>query len=410
MKTLTAILGLAVAAGAASLSVTPAQAEPVTLTWQMWASTDAEVAAWKHVAEMVTAKHPDIKVELRTAPWRDYWTKLPTFVASNQLADIVSIQSLRLPNFTTIFEPLAEYASKSGLDLGQFDRSIIEGMSADGQLYALPYDFGPFMLFYNQDLFEKYQVPLPKPGWTQAEFLAAAKALTRDGNYGFGATSVDYWLPFVLSDGANYLTADGELNFTDPALQQVFQSWVELVTKDKVAPVIAASGQPSNEIIGGRFASGNVAMYFDGPWSLINKRKSVTFHIGLAPVPAGKSGSVTLTAGSGFGIAKTSQHKQEAWEAIQILTGPEAEQYLASEGRAFAARTEQQKYWYDVAASGVAGAREAISFALQNAKPYRTTANWNTVAELLEQYVPLAFGGSQTGPQVLDTVQSLASE
>ena len=58
----------------------------------------------------------------------------------------------------------------------------------------------------------------------------------------------------------------------------------------------------------------------------------------------------------------------------------------------------------------MSGAREAISYALQNARPYRTTANWNTVSELLEQYVPLAFGGSQTGPQVLDTVQSLASE
>ncbi|MGK9232008.1 sugar ABC transporter substrate-binding protein [Inquilinus limosus] len=405
MKTLTTILTVA---AAALLSAAPARAEPVTLTWQMWAGTDAEIEAWKHVAGLINKQYPDIKVELQTSPWRDYWTKLPTLAASNTLPDIVSIQSLRLSNFTTLFEPLDDYV-KEGFDLGQFDRSILDGLSYGGHLYALPYDFGPLVVYYNRDLFAKYKVEPPKAGWTRDDFLAAAKALTQDGNYGFAVTASD-WLEFALSDGAKYLTEEGGLNFADPELQAAFQSYVDLVTKEKVAPVIAASGQPSGDIARGRFLAGTVAMYVTGPWEMINIRKSSNFPVGLAPLPAGKAGSITFSAGSGFGINKAGPHKDLAWKAIQVLTGPEAEQYLASQGRAFPARTAQQGYWYDVAAQGVANARETIDFALKNAQPYRTTANWNTVYELLEQYAPLAYSGSQTGAEVLDTVQGLAAE
>ncbi len=406
MKTLTTIL--TVAAAAASLSAVPARAEPVTLTWQMWAGTDAEIEAWKHVAGLVNAQYPDIKVELQTAPWRDYWTKLPTLAASNTLPDIVSIQSLRLSNFTTLFEPLDEYV-KQGFDLGQFDKSILEGLSYDGHLYALPYDFGPWIVYYNRDLFAKYKVEPPRVGWTRDDFLAAARALTQDGNFGFAVTATD-WMEFALSDGAKHLTEAGELNFGDEALQAAFQSYVDLVTKEKVAPVIAASGQMSGDIARGRFLAGNVAMYVTGPWEVINIRKSSSFPVGIAPLPAGKAGSVTFTAGSGFGINKTGPHKDLAWKAIQALTGPEAEQYLASQGRAFPARIAQQGQWYDVAAQGVTGARETIEAALKTAQPYRTTPNWNTVSELLEQYAPLAFSGSQSGAEVLSTVQNLAAE
>ena len=51
-------------------------------------------------------------------------------------------------------------------------------------------------------------VRFERQGWTYAAFLHTAKALTRNGKYGFGAWPYpDSWLPFALSDGARYLTA-----------------------------------------------------------------------------------------------------------------------------------------------------------------------------------------------------------
>jgi multiple sugar transport system substrate-binding protein len=355
---------------------------------------------------MVTAKYPDIKIELQTTAFGDYWTKLPVLAASNQLPDIVSMQSLRMKNFYSILEPLDERIKADKFDIDAFEPSIIANMQEDGATYALPYDNGPWVVYYNQDMFEAAGVPLPKPGWTQAEFLATAKALTKDGKYGFGIAPLN-WFPIALGDGADYLNADGELDLTNEAFVKATQWYLDLVTKEKVAAPVPASAAP-DAITLGAFDSGAAAMYIDGPWMVIGK--DVKFKFGLATQPAGSAGGKSMTAGSGFGVAASSQHKDEAWKAIQVLTSPEALEYLGKEGRALPARKAQQELWYNSAAKNVTGARETLSYEFEHAVPYRITENWNQVENLFNQYMPLAFGGSQDAKQVLEQIQTLSAQ
>ena len=387
-----------------------AAAEQVHLTWFMWSGTEPEVVAWKHVAELVTQKYPDITVEFQTTSFPDYWTKLPTLAVANKLPDIVSLQSLRSPGFADLMVSLDERIKADNFDIDAFDPSIVKGLSRNGKQFALPYDFGPWVIYYNRDMFEKAGVPLPQPGWTEADFMRDAKALTKEGTFGFAVSEPDAFMVFARSKGAHYLDAKGQLDLNNAGMKNAFAQYVALVSKDKVAPLLPASGVQSSSVANGRFTSGNAAMYVDGPWQVLNIRKKVNFTVGMAPVPVREAGSITLSAGSGFGISTTSAHKDDAWKAIQVMTGPEAEQYLAEAGRAFAARKDFQKYWYDVAAAGVVGAREALPAALKSAEPYVTTPNWAVVASLFEQYAPLAFGGTEEPGKVLDTIQSLANQ
>lgn len=387
-----------------------AQAEQVKLTWFMWSGSDAEVTAWKHIAAMVTEKYPDISVEFQTTSFPDYWTKLPALAASGKLPDIVSLQSLRAPGFASLMEPLDDRIKADKFDIGSFEPSILKGLSRNGHQFALPYDFGPLILYYNKEMFDKAGLAPPHPGWTAAEFMTDAKALTKDGNYGFVVSQPDAFIAFARSMGANYLDAKGELDLTNAGMKQAFAAYAALVSTDKVAPLLPASGTQSSTMANGRFTSGNVGMYVDGPWQLINVRKKAGFTVGLAPIPVRQAGSITITAGSGFGIATTSKHKDEAWKAIQVMTGPAAEQYLAEQGRAFPARKAFQRYWYDAAAQGVIGARETLPAALEHAAPYVTTPNWSSVSALFEQYAPLAFAGSEPAGKVLETIQTLATQ
>lgn len=413
LRTIARAAGVTIFAAAVmgAAAVSAAMAEPVTLKWFMWAGSDAEKESWQHVADMVTAKYPDIKIQLDTAAWPDYWTKLPTLAAANQLPDIVSLQSLRAPGFASLMLPLDDMIKRDKFDIDSFDKSIVDGLSQDGHVFALPYDFGPLLVFYNADEFAKAKLPAPTAGWTIDDFIKDAKALTSGTQYGYSVGGVDQVVTWAASAGATYLNGD-QLDLTNKKFVDAFQSYVDLVAKDKVAPVLPASGSMQmGDVSRGRFASGDVAMIIDGPWQLINLKKSVKFKIGLAPVPAGAAGSVTVSAGSGFGVSTTSQHPEEAWKAVQVLTGPDAEQYLASQGRAFAARVAFQKYWYDVAADGVENGKAGLDAAQKGALPYKTTANWNTVNNLFEQYQPLAMSGTQTGAQVLDTInQQLSSQ
>jgi ABC-type glycerol-3-phosphate transport system substrate-binding protein len=410
MNRVLAALRASLAVGAFILGAHAARAEPVKLTWFMWSGTEAEVTAWKHVASLVTEKYPDITVEFQTTAFLDYWTKLPALAASNALPDIVSLQSLRAPGFAELMTPLDERIKADNFDVGAFDASIMKGLSRNGRQFALPYDFGPLVLYYDHDMFVKEGVPLPQPGWTEADFMKAATALTKEGRFGFSLSVPDSFVVFARSKGAKYLDDKGALDLTNPSLKAAFGQYAKLVSEAKVAPLLPPSGGLSSAVSNGRFSSGNVAMYVDGPWQLINLKRKSSFTIGMAPVPAREAGSLTVSAGSGFGIAATSKNKDAAWKAIQVMTGPEAEKYLAEAGRAFPARKDFQKYWYDVAAEGVVGAREAIPAALLTAEPYVTTPNWASVASLFEQYAPLAFGASETPDKVLDTIQKLASQ
>ncbi|MBX5181777.1 sugar ABC transporter substrate-binding protein [Rhizobium sp. NZLR5] len=406
MKVLKKTLLLAAIGG--SLLATTASAEQVNLTWQMWTGSDADTKGWQHLADMVTTKYPDIKVTLTTTGWVDYWTRLPVLAASGQLADIVSMQSLRMPNFVSLLEPLNERIAADKFDVGAFTPSIIGGMSVDKQLYGLPYDVGPWVIYYNQDALEAAGVPLPKPGWTLAEFTDAAKKLTKDGKYGFGITPTNYSV-LAAAWGDKYVNDAGELDLTNPSAVAAADRVIGFAAKDKVAPLVPSSAD-AGTVIQGRFYSGNVAMYIDGPWSIIGMKDKVKFKIGSTSLPRGDGELTAVTAGSGFGIATTSKNKDAAWKAIQVLTSPEALQYLAEQGRALPARTASQPSWYKVAAKEITNGGEAIDYSLAHSVPYVITNNWAAVENLFNQYFPPAFGGSADAKQTMESIQSLAQQ
>ena len=387
-----------------ALATTGALAQTV-LTWQMWAGGEEDVANWQQIADMVNEAHPDIKVELQTAPWGDYWTKLAVQAASNQMTDIFSLQSLRTPNFHQLMVPLNDYIERDNFPIEEFVPSIIEGMSWEGQLYGLPFDLGPLLFFYNKDRFDAAGIT-PDVSWTMDDFKAAARALTTDGKFGVGVTPgmFGHW---VSARGASYLAEDGSYDFTSPEVVAALEDLVGLVAVEKVAPPVASAS--ADEVNAGRFDSGDVAMQIDGPWSLISKNAAVQFTLGALPIPAAENG-LTMNSGAGFGIWSGSQHKEEAWKAIQVITSPEALALLAKSGRALPARAAEQVYWYDFAAKDVHGAQESLMYAMENSQPFLTGSNWNIVEGLLNQYLPLAFSGAETAEETLATIQDLIEQ
>lgn len=393
-----AAIGLAFAAPAIAL----AQDDAVTLRWAMSADSQAEIAVWTHLAQMVTDEHPNITITFESTAFRDYYNKLATQAATDDLACIVGLQAQRVPDYGQLFIDLSSYFDSADFDISAYESSIVEGLQQDGKQLAVPYDLGPYVLYYNKTMFDEAGVDLPKPGWSVDEFMAAAKALTGDGHYGFVADGTpDMWLPYVLSIGGDYI-ADGRADLTNDKVVQGFTWVTDLASKVGVAPHIPATG--ASNYPADQFRSGNAAMYVDGPWQLINTKNSVDFEVGLATTPAFDGQSVTTMSGTGFGVTTTCDHPEQAFQAISVIVGEDAQQYIAEAGRGFPAREASQDFWYDVA--GVDGAREAIDAALETVNVYRTTPGWNRIAALLQQYGVEAFNGDKPAEQVLQEVQA----
>lgn len=399
--TITAISAAALTLSGCTGSSDSGDGGPVTLRWSMSADSQAEVDVWNELADMVTEKYPEITVDFESTPYGSYYDKLNSQGAANDLACIAGLQAQRVSDVGNLFVDLAPlYGEDEDFALEDYEPSIAEGLTSDGKQLAVPYDFGPFVMFYNRTAFAEAGLDEPQPGWTYDEFLADAKALTGDGKFGFVADgSIDTWLPWVLSTGGDF-KKDGAADVANTGMVKGFTAVTDLVTKEKVAPQVPASG--ASGFAADQWRSGNAAMYIDGPWQIINAKANVDFDLGITTFPAIDGQSITTMSGTGFGVTATCEHPEEAWKAISVIVGAEAQQYIAESGRGLPALKSAQPFYYDTA--GVDGAQEAIDTALETVNVYATPPRWSQVSKLMQQYGVEAFNGSKSPADVLDQV------
>ena len=86
------------------------------------------------------------------------------------------------------------------------------------------------------------------------------------------------------------------------------------------------NGYASTEAIANPFETGKVVMWVNGPW-MIGTWKNDFPDVEWGAMPMPKDAKGASGAGSwNIAISKSSQHKEEAWKAIQAITGAEGQQ------------------------------------------------------------------------------------
>ena len=391
-------------------ATTPAATTPAAtavsadLTFQFWIGGDADKAAWETVTAVAMADHPGLKITVQGTPWPDYWSKIGNQLSNPGAPCIVGMQSLRLAAYADQLVPMDDLMTKYGVNASDFDKSILDALKHGGKQVALPYDFGPLIVYYNRDSFKAANIAEPKPGWTLDDFKAAATALTTGGKFGFTTSSLDQeYLAWVLDlSGAEVVDAAGKLALTSPAFVDGYKQWVALMNQG-ITPPVSAPGYDGYLAMLSQFQDGSAAMYVDGPWTVISNRDAVKFQLGVAPMPAGAGGSKHYTAGSGFGISKQCATPEAAFQAIVSMTGDKALTGLASVGRAYPARPAVSEAWYG--AAKIEGARETLEYATAHSVPWLTPPNWVQVADLFDRYGLQALTGEATPEDTLKTVQ-----
>lgn len=371
------------------------------LTWAMWVGGTEDQKAWQKVADDVSTRLGDVKITLQGSTFQDYFTKMSTQLSSNTAPCLVAVQSLRTAQLKDGMLPLDDLVTKNGVDLSAFDSSMIKGLSADNKLYALPYDVGPVMMFYNKDRFEAAGVPEPKAGWTADEFVAASEKLATNGKPAIAPSTADIFIEsqVLAYNGGRVLKEDGTMDAANADFTKGLQWVSDLTGKEKISPQLPG-GDPafsSNE-----FLSGNTAMHIDGPWSLLDTKAKAKFKIGVTTLPAGPGGGETFSAGSGWGISKQCATPDKAFAALKEMTGDTVLGELAASGRALAARTAQQQKWIDNA--GIAGVAETLKKAESSAVPLPSNTNSDQLNQLFSQYLVKSINGQQSAADVMKDI------
>ncbi len=374
-----------------------------TIVIDMWAGSEDDTAALNAQLDVVKKQNPDLKVELRTAPWGDFFTKLTT-----NMACVTGMNSGMLSSYTDGFVPLIDEDLKAaGLAKDDFAEGSLEILSNKGEMYGVPFDVSTMLTYYNADQLTAAGATAPKAGWTFDDFVDTAKKATTDGKYGFGIGMGDFqWqaLPIAKS-GVQPASQDGKLQLTDPKFADAAEWYAGLVTKEKVAaPVASASDGGWGE---NQFSSGNAAMAVDGTWNAVGYlNNDAGFTAGLAPLPTGDNGDLSLILGSGYGIAKTCENKEAALKVLGSLLSKDSQDYIAKSGRSYPARAESQPLYFEsIDEKYRAQVQEAFDAAFANVQGQYVTDNWSKVGQYIQPELVSVYNGQADMKTVLETAQ-----
>lgn len=400
-----AIMGLA----ACSSGGGSADSGKTSITWDMWAGSDSDIAAAEAMVEIAQEQNPDIDIKLTTSPWSDYFTKLTANLSSGNVACVTSMNGQRLSGYASAFSPLTDDdLETAGIDADAFGESAMSIMEYGGEQLGVAYDVSTMLVYYNADLFAEAGVELPTNDWTFEDFEAAAVAITENTDkYGFAVSPAEFqWASLPIAKaGKQFVSDDGALQLDDKDIVDAATWYGELVTKAGVAaPVPSASDGGWGET---EYAAGNVGMAVDGTWnatSYINNEAGFT--AGAVRLPIADDNPYALVLGSGYGISADCEDRDAALKVLGSLVSAEAQDSIASSGRSYPALIDSRALYFESLDAEIAGPlSETFDASFEGATGQVTTDNWTQISESFPQYLVSVYNGQATMADTLSQMQ-----
>jgi multiple sugar transport system substrate-binding protein len=313
-------------------------------------------------------QNPDIDLQLELIPGsQEYVRKLLMSIVAGAEPDVVTLDASSSAVFINndILLDLSELIEKDpDFDLADYHENVVDIARRDDEVYAVPLDFTPMVMYCNKRLFDEAGIPYPQAGWTFEEFLNIAKDLTRGEQYGYAfANWMPGWILWVWNNGGDSLSADGSSAdgaINSPATAEAIRFIHSMIEEHGASPSLSQTAALGVD----PFLNGQAAMTISGHWNLIgiaNSDKIDLEDVLVVPVPSNLPKSQTVIYEAGLGITKKSKNRDAAWRFVKYMTSEEVQRKIQSTGIAVCARkdiseergvTELEQAFLDIIPSG----------------------------------------------------------
>ncbi len=284
--------------------------------------------------------YPNIKVNLLILPENEVRAKVTTDVSTGASTfDLVTVGMYEVPLWAKkgwIDEVGTKLDADTAYDSADFFKSIRDGLSYQGKLYAAPFYGESSSLFYRKDILQKAGVTLPdKPTWD--DVVAAAKKLNNPsaGQYGICLRGLPGWgemgapLGTVINTfGGRWYDANWNAQITSQQTSDAIKFYIDTV-KNYGEPGAITSGFTECETL---MVQGKVAMWYDATSAsdlIFDKSQNKDADkLGIAYAPTKvKSPSGWLWAWA-FALESTSKNKDAAYVFMKWATSKDYEQLV----------------------------------------------------------------------------------
>jgi multiple sugar transport system substrate-binding protein len=219
-------------------------------------------------------------------------------------------------------------------------KPALDAVSWRGKVYGLPKFSSVQTMFWNKTMAKQAGLDPEKAPATWDEFVAAAKAMTTKGQYGYAcdignpAGAYQNFLRVLLLNGGDMYDQDYKPIFNSEKGVEALTRFKELLTLHKVMD--PASLQTTNASdLGDQFARGSTGIVFNWPFQYAvatakaSKLNAQTVGNGLIPgisVP-----SASIDGSEGFAINKFSKNKEAALAWLQFVTTGTVQQKIVDD-------------------------------------------------------------------------------
>jgi multiple sugar transport system substrate-binding protein len=307
-----------------------------------------EVAGYRTLIEAFERAAPEVDVTLSPVATQDeLMAKLTTSFAGGTPPDVFLLNYRRYGQFAAqgAIEPAQSYLDGSeALDEKDFSPRALDAFRFDGKtLTCLPQNMSSLVVYYNADLFRSRGVAPPRSGWSWADFLSTAKALTGGGTYGAGVEpSVPRLAPFVWSNRGDLVddpARPGRLTLTAaPATRAAVDWFLDLQLVHGVVPPDAEEQSESSEA---RFLRGTLGMYLNSRVAVPTLRTIKGFDWDVAPLPVAPGGvPASILHSDAYCMSAGRPDHRGAWRFIEFAMGREGQRILAESGRTVPSRLD----------------------------------------------------------------------
>ena len=186
--------------------------------------------------------------------WSDYWTKLATDAAGDNLPDLIQQDYAYIAQFVESDDllDLTPYIESGALDVSNIADNILEtGKSADGKIVALCAGVNAPSLIYNKTLTDSLGIEVPD-NMTWAQFAEiSAEIYEKSGvrtQYGYG-NSENPLTYYIRSKGYSQFFEDDKLAYDDASVMvEYYQRLVDGVNEGWLMDAATLSGLDTTSI------------------------------------------------------------------------------------------------------------------------------------------------------------------
>jgi multiple sugar transport system substrate-binding protein len=335
----------------------------IVVTVRLWAAPIA--AAYEESFKAFNRAHPDIEVHTNMVAYSNYFQTLRTDVAGDSADDIFWMSNAYLAAYADNGRLMNISKAVDQRVIADWEPAVVDQFTRNGVLWGVPQlTDGGIAVYYNADLLDPGR--LNSLQWSPNDDdslrpLLAQLTLDAEGNKagttGFDPLRVRQWAYNAANDPQgiylNYIGSAGGVfqrgdafAFDNPGAIMAFRYLVDLINRDHVAPP-ASDTNDNGDFSLNQFLAGKMALFQSGTYSLSQIARNAGFHWGIAMLPAGPAGRVSVTSGIAVAGNSATKHPDAVRQVLAWMGSKEGDEYLGRNGGAIPAVLSAQPVYFD---------------------------------------------------------------